>query len=61
MSHKSEMAGPFNRCDTIINKLFTFTFYNLVPNRINRCPAKRIARHIHFDKTMHDTFKALPK
>ena len=25
MSHKSEMAGPFNRGDTIINKHFTFT------------------------------------
>ena len=24
MSHKSEMAGPFNRGDTIINKHFTF-------------------------------------
>ena len=27
MSHKSEMAGPFNRGDTITNK--HFTFYNL--------------------------------
>ena len=26
MFHKSEMAGPFNRGDTIINKHFTFTF-----------------------------------
>ena len=26
MSHKSEMDDPFNRCDTIINKHFTFTF-----------------------------------
>ena len=26
MSHKSEMAGPFIRGDTIINKHFTFTF-----------------------------------
>ena len=25
VSHKSEMAGPFNRGDTIINKHFTFT------------------------------------
>ena len=24
VSHKSEMAGPFNRGDTIINKHFTF-------------------------------------
>ena len=24
MSHKSEMAGPFNRGDTIINKHFIF-------------------------------------
>ena len=24
MSHKSEMAGPFNRGDTIINKHFTY-------------------------------------
>ena len=24
MSHKSGMAGPFNRGDTIINKHFTF-------------------------------------
>ena len=29
VSHKSEMAGPFNRGDTIINKHFTFTFYNI--------------------------------
>ena len=30
VSHKSEMAGPFNRGDTIINKHFTFfTFYNV--------------------------------
>ena len=27
MSHKSEMAGPFHRGDTIINKHFTFYFY----------------------------------
>ena len=27
VSHKSEMAGPFNRGDTIINKHFTFYFY----------------------------------
>ena len=26
VSHKSEMAGPLNRGDTIINKHFTFTF-----------------------------------
>ena len=25
VSHMSEMAGPFNRGDTIINKHFTFT------------------------------------
>ena len=24
VAHKSEMAGPFNRGDTIINKHFTF-------------------------------------
>ena len=24
MSHKSEMAGPFNRGDTIINKYFLY-------------------------------------
>ena len=29
MSHKSEMAGPFNRGDTIINKHFTFTFIDV--------------------------------
>ena len=28
VSHKSEMAGPFNRGDTIINKHFTF-IYNI--------------------------------
>ena len=27
VSHKSEMAGPFNRGDTIINKHFTFYIY----------------------------------
>ena len=27
VSHKSEMAGPSNRGDTIINKHFTFYFY----------------------------------
>jgi hypothetical protein len=27
VSHKSEMAGPFSRSDTIINKTFTFTFF----------------------------------
>ena len=27
VSHKSEMAGPFNRGDTIINKHFTLLFY----------------------------------
>ena len=26
VSHKSEMAGPFNRGDTIINKHFTLLF-----------------------------------
>ena len=26
VSHKSEMAGPFNRGDTIINKHFTYYF-----------------------------------
>ena len=26
MSHKSEMAGPFNRGDTIINKHFTLLY-----------------------------------
>jgi hypothetical protein len=26
VSHKSEMAGPFSRSDTIINKTFTFLF-----------------------------------
>ena len=30
VSHKSEMAGPFNRGDTIINK--QFTFYKLKPS-----------------------------
>ena len=25
VSHKSEMAGPFNRGDSVINKHFTFT------------------------------------
>ena len=33
MSHKSEMAGPFNRGDTIINKHFTLLlqeFYDSV-------------------------------
>ena len=29
MSHKSEMAGPLNRGDTIINKHFTFTFIKM--------------------------------
>ena len=27
MSHKSEMAGPLNRGDTIINKHFTLLLY----------------------------------
>ena len=27
MSHKSEMAGLFNRGDTLINKHFTFLLY----------------------------------
>jgi hypothetical protein len=29
VSHKSEMAGPLNRGDTIINKHFTFYFYTI--------------------------------
>ena len=36
VSHKSEMAGPFNRGDTIINKHFTFiaiTFRRLLKNK----------------------------
>ena len=30
MSHKLEMAGPFNRGDTIINKYFYFLYRSKV-------------------------------
>ena len=29
VSHKSELAGPFKRGDTIINKHFTLLFYTV--------------------------------
>ena len=45
MSHKSEMAGPFNRGDTIINKHFLLT-YGCVP-----CP--HCLALVHPGKTSH--------
>ena len=48
MSHKSEMAGPFNRGDTIINKHFLLYFplnflkilYSVETNQLDtdQCP-----------------------
>ena len=31
VSHKSEMAGPFNRGDTIINTHLNFSLYFILP------------------------------
>ena len=42
VSHKSEMAGPFYRSDTIINKHFTFLKGSLVFSCINKGPEKAV-------------------
>ena len=36
VSHKSEMAGPFNRGDTIINKHFTSLYFYIQASGLNR-------------------------
>ena len=38
VSHKSEMAGPFNRGDTIINKHFTLLFLYVATENHFQCP-----------------------
>ena len=38
VSHKSEMAGPFNRGDTIINKHFALLLYINFPQSMGPWP-----------------------